>query len=102
MVGCIHDLSGRHIGPLQIKARICYARICAHSGNKWDLPITDPDLVEIIRELFLDIILVKEQLKPHYPCWVSEFSQLTDIILPYDGGIEAYGAAAYALCVQHE
>ena len=39
---------------------------------------------------------MKEQLKPHFRSWVPEFSTLHCIVLPYDGGIEAYGAAAYA------
>ena len=66
------------------------------SGIKWDSSVTDPELLANIHELLLDVILVKETLKPHFRSWVPEFYTLHDIVLPYDGGIEAYGAAAYA------
>ena len=65
VVGSLHDISGKMLGVLQIKAHLIYGKVCQQIKDLgWDSPITQPDLVKMMQQLLYDIIQVKEELVP--------------------------------------
>ena len=103
VVGSLHDITGRHLCPLQVKARIIYARVCASAKDKgWDDVIECSDTVRDIKTLLYDIIKVKSNFLPQSRAWVPPGHKLDMFIGPYDGGIEGLGAATYARSVSDD
>ena len=96
VVGSLHNISGKMLGVLQIKACLIYGKVCQQIKDLgWDSPITQPDLVKMMQQLLYDIIQVKEELVPFDRAWIKENYQLDMIIGPYDGSIEGYGGLQY-------
>ena len=63
VLGSLHDLCGRHLCPLICCARISYGEVCrANLSKKWDVPITDPGVTEVVTKLFHFIVKVKDTL----------------------------------------
>ena len=52
VVGSLHDITGRHLGPLQVKGRITYARACSTEKDKgWDKPFECAETISEIKTL---------------------------------------------------
>ena len=50
-----------------------YGKVCrANLSKRWDEPITDPDVTEMVTNLFHSIVKVKETLLPMPRSWVPE------------------------------
>ena len=103
LVGCLHDISGRHLGPLQIKSRIIYSRTCALNKDiPWDSPIENQVIIDTIKTLMWDIVKVKQTFVPQPRAWVPEGFVMDFGIGPYDGSIEAFGANFYVRSVNSD
>ena len=100
VVGSLHDITGRHLCPIQVKARIIYARVCAAAKDKgWDDPIECSETVRDVKTLLCDIIKVKSNFLPQSRAWIPPGYKIDMFIGPFDGGIEGFGAATYARSV---
>ena len=83
VVGSLHDISGKMLVILQIKARLIYGKVCQQTKDLgWDSVITHPDLVKMMQQLLYDIVQVKEELEPFDRAWIKENYQLNMVIGP--------------------
>ena len=103
VVGSLHDITGRHLGPLQVKGRITYARACSTEKDKgWDKPFECAETISEIKTLLCDIIKVRDNFTPVTRAWIPADYEIDMYIAPYDGGIEAYGSNIYARSISDD
>jgi len=96
-VGCLYDLSGKFLSPVQIKGRSMYSQT-AKLTSKWDqdLKDIDPELCVKIEEFFKELIEIQDKLKPMARAWVPREHDLKVLITSKDGSIEGYSATMHA------
>ena len=95
-VGCLYDLSGRFLSPVQMKGRSLYSQV-AKLTSKWDqdLKDIDPGLCVKIEEFFKELCEIQEKLKPMPRAWIPKEHDLKMLITSEDGSIEGYSATMH-------
>ena len=77
--------------------------MCAQTKDlSWDTPITQPDLVRLIKDLLHDIVQVKLELMPYDRAWIKDGFELDIVVAPYDGSIEGYCGLQYCRSFNRE
>ena len=96
-VGCLYDLSGRFLSPVQMKGRSLYS-LTAKLTSKWDQDLKEVDLslCAKLEEFLKELIDIQENLKPMERAWVPINHDLRMVICSEDGSIEGYSATLHA------
>ena len=96
-VGCLYNLSGRFLSPVQMKGRSLNSAT-AKFTSKWDedLMNVDPALCSKLEEFFKELIEIQEKLLPMDRAWVPRGHELKMLITSKDGSIEGYSACMHA------
>ena len=96
-VGCLYDLSGRFLSPVQMKGRSLYSST-AKLTSKWDQNLMELDaaLCSRLHEFFKELIEIQQGLLPMERAWIPKDHDLKGIICSNDGSIEGYSATLHA------
>ena len=94
-VGSIYDLTGRHLGPLQLKGKIIYSDACRVT-SKWDEEISkESEIYQRVIDFLKELIAVKAHLHPAPRSWYDTGQKLENVIVSSDGGIRAFGTVCH-------
>ena len=96
-VGCLYDLSGRFLSPVQMKGRSLYS-LTAKLTSKWDQDLSEVDLSLCVKleEFLKELIDIQDHLKPMERAWVPIDHDLRMVICSEDGSIEGYSCTLHA------
>ena len=96
-VGCLFDLSGRFLSPVQMRGRSLYSQT-SKVTNRWDVDLKtlSEELSCKITEFLQELIRIQKDLQPLPRSWVPKGNDLKTLIYSEDGSIEGYSATLHA------